>query len=261
MHTLEGRVALVTGAGSGIGRAAAAALAAAGADVVVNDLNADGLNETVAGIEAAGGRARAAAAVGDVRERADLQAAVELARRRFGGMDIAVANAAVSIYESFDELSEETLDLILDTNLRGALLCARLAVPELERRGGGSIIFVSSVQAFVTLPGCVPYAAAKLGLVAAARALAPEVGRHGIRVNTVAPGTIDTPMLHRDLADMNREEADSFLQRLEQANALGRIGRPEEVADAIVFLASEASSYVTGSTIVVDGGYLTVKQI
>jgi NAD(P)-dependent dehydrogenase (short-subunit alcohol dehydrogenase family) len=198
--------------------------------------------------------------VGDVRRRADVGAGIAFARERFGGLDVVVANAAVSIYEELETQAEETLDLILDTNLKGALLCAQLAIPELRRRGGGSIVFMSSVQGFVALPGCVPYAAAKAGLVAAASALAPEVGRHGIRVNAIAPGTIDTPMLRRDLSGMNREEADAFLARVEQANALGRVGRPEEIAQVAVFLASDASSYVTGETIVADGGYLKVKS-
>jgi NAD(P)-dependent dehydrogenase (short-subunit alcohol dehydrogenase family) len=258
MGVLDGKVALVTGAGSGIGRATSIALAAAGASIVANDLTADGPGETVGAIEAAGGRAMSA--VGDVRRRDDVAAAIEATRNGFGGLDVVVPNAAVSIYEEFELQDEETIDLILDTDLKGALLCAQLAIPELRRRGGGSIVFVSSVQAYVTLPGCVPYAAAKAGLVAAARAMAPEVGRHGIRVNTVAPGTIDTPMLQRDLGGMNREEADRFLRQVEAANALGRIGRPEEIAEVVVFLASDAASYVTGTTIVADGGYLTVKK-
>jgi NAD(P)-dependent dehydrogenase (short-subunit alcohol dehydrogenase family) len=258
MGVLDGRVALVTGAGSGIGRATATALASAGASVVVNDLAGDGLGETVGAITAAGGQAVPAA--GDVRRREDVAAAIETARNSFGGLDVAVANAAVSIYEEFEGQDEETIDLILDTDLKGALLCAQLAIPELRRRGGGSIVFVSSVQAYVTLPGCVPYAAAKAGLVAATRALAPEVGRHGIRVNSIAPGTIDTPMLQRDLSGMNRDEADRFLAQVEAANALGRIGRPEEIAQVVVFLASDAASYVTGTTVVADGGYLTVKK-
>jgi NAD(P)-dependent dehydrogenase (short-subunit alcohol dehydrogenase family) len=239
---LAGKVALVTGAASGIGLATVQALAGAGAEVVGMDLS-DGAD-----------------VVGDVRNRADVEAAIAAARERFGGLDVVVANAAVSIYEEFESQSEETVDLVLDTNLKGALLTAQLAIPELRRRGGGSIVFVSSVQAYVTLPGCVPYAAAKAGLVAAALALAPEVGRHGIRVNAIAPGTIDTPMLRRDLSGMNREEAESFLGRVEDANALGRIGRPEEIAEVAVFLASDRSSYVTGTTIVADGGYLTVKS-
>jgi NAD(P)-dependent dehydrogenase (short-subunit alcohol dehydrogenase family) len=257
MGVLDGKVALVTGAGSGIGRSAAVGLAAAGAAVVVNDLTAEGLDGTVAEIEKAGGAA--ASATGDVRVRSDVAAAVETARERFGGLDVVLANAAVSIYEEFEQQSEETIDLVLDTDLKGALFTAQLAIPELKRRGGGSIVLVSSVQAYVTLPGCVPYAAAKAGLVAAARALAPEVGRHGIRVNAIAPGTIDTPMLHRDLSGMSPVEAGEFLGKVADANALGRIGRPEEIADVVVFLASDASRYVTGSSIVVDGGYLTVK--
>jgi NAD(P)-dependent dehydrogenase (short-subunit alcohol dehydrogenase family) len=236
---LDGKVALVTGAASGIGLATVEAFRAAGAEVVGMDL-AEGA---------------------DVRSRADVEAAIATARERFGGLDVVVANAAVSLYEEFETQSEETIDLVLDTNLKGALLCAQLAIPEVKRRGGGSIVFVSSVQAYVTLPGCVPYAAAKAGLVAAALALAPEVGRHGIRVNAIAPGTIDTPMLQRDLAGMNRDEADAFLRRVEDANALGRIGRPEEIAEVAVFLASDRSSYVTGTTIVADGGYLTVKKL
>jgi NAD(P)-dependent dehydrogenase (short-subunit alcohol dehydrogenase family) len=203
---------------------------------------------------------RALGLAADVTDRGAMQRAVATAVERFGGLDVVVANAAVSIYEEFELQAEETIDLVLDTDLKGALLCAQLAIPELRRRGGGSIVFLSSVQAYVTLPGCVPYAAAKAGLVAAARALAPEVGRHGIRVNAIAPGTIDTPMLQRDLSGMNRVEADHFRRQVEEANALGRIGRPEEIAEVVVFLASDASSYVTGTTIVADGGYLAVKK-
>ena len=258
MPQLDGKVALVTGAASGIGRSVTLRLASEGAAVAVNDLDGDGLAETVRQVEEAGGRAVAAA--GDVRRSGDLAAAIGAARTAFGGLDVVVANAAVSIYRPLEELDEETLDLVLDTDLRGPLLCAQLAIPELRRRGGGSIIFVSSVQAFITLPGCVPYAAAKAGLIAAAHALAPEVGRDGIRVNAVAPGTIDTPMLRRDLAGMNREQADAFLERVAGANALGRIGGPEEIAGVVAFLASDAASYVTGTTVVVDGGYLTVKS-
>jgi len=247
---LGGKVALVTGAGSGIGQATALAFEAAGASVVAMDLSDEELAE----------RDAVAPAVGDVRRRDDVAAAVALARERFGGLDVVVANAAVSIYEEFEQESEETIDLILDTNLKGALLCAQLAIPELRRRGGGSIVFVSSVQAYLALPGCVPYAAAKAGLVGAAHALAPEVGRHGIRVNAIAPGTIDTPMLQRDLSGMNLEEAAAFRRSVEEANALGRIARPEEIAAIVVFLASDASSYVTGETILADGGFLHVKK-
>jgi NAD(P)-dependent dehydrogenase (short-subunit alcohol dehydrogenase family) len=259
MSMLGGKVAIVTGAASGIGRACAVAFASNGAAVVANDLSSGDLTGTIAAIEADGGTALAAP--GDVRSSRDVANLVSQARSTFGGLDVMIANAAVSVYAELEQMSEEDLDTILDTNLRGSLLCARAAIPALRERGGGSIVFVSSVQAYVTLPGCTPYAAAKAGLVAAARALAPEVGGAGIRVNAIAPGTIDTPMLHRDLTGMNRTEADQFLERVENANALGRIGRPHEIADVAVFLSSDAASYITGTTIVVDGGYLSIKSV
>jgi NAD(P)-dependent dehydrogenase (short-subunit alcohol dehydrogenase family) len=258
MQALEGKIAVVTGAGSGIGRATAIALARAGAAVAVNDLDGAGVEETVAEIRREG--VDALAAVGDVRRRADVEALIAAARE-LGGLDVMVANAAVSIYVPFDRMTDDEIDLVLDTNLRGALLCMQAAIEPMRERGGGSIVAVSSVQAYVTLPGCVPYAGAKAGLIAAARALAPEVGRDGIRVNAVVPGTIDTPMLRRDLAPMNPRETELFLERVENANALGRIGEPAEVAEVVVFLASDAARYVTGSAVVVDGGYLAVKSL
>jgi NAD(P)-dependent dehydrogenase (short-subunit alcohol dehydrogenase family) len=257
--TLAGKVVVITGAGSGIGRACAASLAAAGASVVANDIRADAIDETVQAVGAAGGKA--VGCNGDVRVPDDVRTMVNCAVATFGRLDVMVANAAVSTYVGFEQMSLEEMDLVLETDLRGALLCAQQSIPALRAAGGGSIIFLSSVQAFVTLPGCVPYAAAKAGLVAAARALAVEVGRDGIRVNTIAPGTIDTPMLQRDLSGMNRDEAEQFRQRVNDANALGRVGRPEEIAACVEFLASDASSYVTGTTLVADGGYLAVKRL
>jgi NAD(P)-dependent dehydrogenase (short-subunit alcohol dehydrogenase family) len=252
-----GKVAAVTGAGSGLGRACAVALGAAGAAVVANDLALDGLRETADEVVAAGGDVEVV--VGDIRHRADVNKIIAAAHSRFDGLDVMIANAGVSKYVPFEEATEDDFDVLLDTNLRGALLCAQAAIPPLRARGGGSIVFISSVQAFVTLPGCVAYAAAKAGLIAAARALAVEVGGEGIRVNAIAPGVFDTPMLHRDLDGMNVDEASGFLARVEGANVLGRIGRPDEIGDVVVFLTSDAASYITGTTLVVDGGYLAVK--
>ena len=256
--TLNGKVAAVSGAGSGIGRGIAVALAGAGADVVVNDVLEDGLDETLRLVRDAG--SEGVASVGDVRRREDVQRLVDAAVGTFGGLDVMVANAAIGLYADLEEMAEEQIDRVLDVNLKGALTCAQLAIPALRARGGGSIVFVSSVQAYETLRGCVVYGAAKAGLVAAARALAVEVGEHGIRVNAIAPGTIDTPMLQRDLDGMNTADADGFLDRVRAANALGRIGTVEEVADVVVFLVSDAARYVTGTTIVADGGFLAVRS-
>ena len=256
-ESLTGKVAAVTGAGSGIGRGIAVALAGAGARIAANDVHGDGLDETLRLVREAG--SEGVASLGDVRRREDVRRLVDDAVGAFGGLDVMVANAAVGLYADLEEMAEEEIDRVLDVNLKGALTCAQLAIPALRARGGGSIVFVSSVQAYETLRGCVVYGAAKAGLVAAARALSVEVGEHGIRVNAIAPGTIDTPMLQRDLEGMNTADADGFLDRVRGANPLGRIGTVEEVADVVVFLVSDAARYVTGTTVVADGGFLALR--
>jgi len=256
--TGEGTVAAITGAGYGLSRAIAAALAASGAPIVANDVDRDGLDETLELVRAAG--SDGVASVGDVSRREDVRRIIDDAVAVFGGLDVMVANAAVGIYADLAEMTEEDLDRVLDVNLRGALVSAQLAIPALRARGGGSIVFVSSVQAYATLRGCVAYGAAKAGLGAATRALAVELGADGIRVNAIAPGTIDTPMLARDLEGMNTTDAEGFLDRVRAANALGRIGTVEEIGDVVAFLVSDAARYVTGATIVADGGFLAVKS-
>jgi len=255
---LEGRVAIVTGAGSGIGRGGAIGLARAGARVVVNDVDADRADETVAAVRAVDGEA--VAYVADVRTPGPVEALVGHCEEVYGGLDVMFANAGISVYHDLETQSDDDIDLILDVNLKGVLLCCKYAIGAMRRRGGGSIVITSSVQATHSLPGCVTYASTKAGVVALARTLAVEVGRGNIRVNCVSPGTTDTPMLARDLAGMDTEQAGAFLQRVKDANALGRIGTVDEVADAVVFLASDQAAYVTGANIVVDGGFSAVKK-
>lgn len=254
---LAGRTAVVTGAGAGIGRGSAIALAQAGAAVVVNDIAQPAAAETVEMIVAAGGQAVADG--GDVSRVDDVKALVSRAVDTYGGLDVMHANAGVERYVSLEEMAEVDMDLLLDVDLKGVLLCAQHSIAPMRARGGGSIIFTSSVQATHSLPGCVVYAAAKAGVIAAARTLTLEVGGDNIRVNAISPGTIDTPMLRRDLDDMNTEEAGGFLDRVRAANTLGRIGTVEEVGALVVFLASDASSYISGTNILIDAGFSAVK--
>ena len=258
MGQLSGKVAIVTGAGSGIGRGSAIAVASAGASVVVNDINGDHAADTVQVISESGGVAKVH--VGDVSKPKDVKGMVDFAVSEFGRLDIMHANAGVERYVSLEEMEKVDMDRLIEVDLVGVLLCAQYAIAPMKKQNGGSIIFTSSVQATHSLPGCVVYAAAKAGVVATARTLCLEVGCYGIRVNAISPGTIDTPMLTRDLADMNTSDADAFLDRVKSANTLNRIGSVEEVGATVVFLASDASSYISGTNLVVDGGFTAVKS-
>ena len=258
MDQLIGKVAIVTGAGSGIGRGSAISIAKAGAAVVVNDISEDDANDTTRVISEAGGVAKVH--IGDVSKPEDVGCMVDLAVAEFGGLDVMHANAGVERYVNLEQMTKADMDRLVEVDLIGVLLCAQYAIAPMKKRGGGSIIFTSSVQATHSLPGCVVYAAAKAGVIAAARTLSLEVGGYGIRVNAISPGTIDTPMLTRDLADMNTSESDAFLGRVKSANTLGRIGTVEEVGAAVVFLASDSSSYISGTNIVVDAGFTAVKS-
>jgi NAD(P)-dependent dehydrogenase (short-subunit alcohol dehydrogenase family) len=170
------------------------------------------------------------------------------------------ANAGIGIYADLEVMPTPDISRVLAVNLYGALLCCRAVLGPLRSNGGGAIVITSSVQANLSLPGCVAYAATKAGLIAAARTLAVEVGAHNIRVNCVSPGTIDTPMLERDMSGMDRDSADGFLDQVRRANALGRIGTAQEIAQAVAFLASDEASYITGTNLLIDGGFSAVKR-
>ncbi len=252
------RVALVTGAANGIGLASARAFAEAGYRVVLVDRDGETARARASDLEAEGHAAVSLAC--DVSDWSHVERVFAEVGRELGRLDALHANAGSEGYFPFGEMPLEEMRRQVDVNLLGHLYCIRAALPLLSAADGGSIVLTASVQAHLTLPGCVPYAAAKAGLIAVARALAVELGPKRIRVNTVSPGTIATPMLDRSLAGMAAAEVEGFLEHVGQANALGRIGDPRDVANVVVFLCSEAAGYVTGEDVVVDGGYLRVKK-
>lgn len=246
MLALTNKVAIVTGASSGIGRATALLFAAEGAKIIAAARRQPELDALTAEIAEDGGEAVALA--GDVNDEAYAKALVELAQGRFGGLDIAFNNAgAVGTMGPVSEMSRQTWEDVLDTNLTSAFLAAKHQIPALLARGSGSLIFTSSfVGVTVGMPGMAAYAAAKAGLVGLTQVLAAEYGREGIRVNALLPGGTDTPAATFKTADER-----AFVEGL---HALKRIARPEEIARSALYLASDASSFTTGTALFADGG-------
>jgi 3-oxoacyl-[acyl-carrier protein] reductase len=251
---LDGRVALVTGAASGIGRATARVLSAAGARVALGDVAEDGLAETLALLPAEG----AVAAATDVTRRADLEALVQRAVSAFGRLDVVANVAGVLRAAPLAELDEGDLDGILAVNLKGVLFGCQAALPELLRHGG-SIVNVASSAAFDPHPTLGAYTVSKAGVVALTRVLAAEVARRGVRVNAVAPGMVDTPMagfrLRRPDGSLAPGDRERVLAAARERSPLGTEGRPEDVALAILYLASDAARYVTGQVLHQNGGH------
>lgn len=248
MTRLIDKVAIITGASSGIGRAAALLFARQGAKVVLSARGHERLEEVVGEVRAAGGVA--IAVPGDVSEEAHNEALVETATAEFGGVDIAFNNAGTTgPVGSLPELSMADWQGVLGTNLTSGFLAAKYQLPAMEARGGGSIVFTSTFVGYTAgFPGLAAYAASKSGLIGLVQVLASEYGPKGIRVNALLPGATDTPM-GRDVA--NTPEARQFVAGL---NAFKRIAEPEEIAEAALFLCSDASSFTTGTAMLVDGG-------
>jgi NAD(P)-dependent dehydrogenase (short-subunit alcohol dehydrogenase family) len=248
MHQLSGKVAIVTGASSGIGYETAKLFAREGARVVVTARRQGELDTLVAEIERDGGEAVAIA--GDVRDEQLARALVETAVGRFGGLDIAFNNAGTTGQAApVADIASDAWQAMLDTNLTGAFLGAKYQLPAMVKRGGGSIIFTSSfVGKTVGFPGMGAYAATKAGLIGLMQVIAVEYGAHGIRANALLPGGTDTPM---GRASANTPEARAFAEGL---HALKRLARPDEIARSALYLASDASSFSTGSCLMVDGG-------
>jgi NAD(P)-dependent dehydrogenase (short-subunit alcohol dehydrogenase family) len=254
---LAGRVGLLTGMASGIGRAGAEALAREGAAVVAMDIDAGEGRNAVASIAEAGGRA--IFHHGDAATSADVRAAIATAVETFGHLDLVWANAGVNVFKNIVDTTEEEWDRVIDVNLKGCFLAAKHSIPELIRAGGGTIVFTGSVNSFVGDPGAPVYCASKGGILMLARAIALEVADQHIRVNCLCPGSTDTPFQEAALRAISGSEAEyaELVRQEEAAIPLGRYATPAEVAKAAVFLSCDDSSFVTGSALMVDGGYTT----
>lgn len=251
-----GRIAIVTGGGDGIGAATAMRLMQEGATVMVVDKDEANAHAVCKRIVAAGGKAAACRA--DIRVAKDIAAMLALTAKTFGPASILINNAGVGAQKHFLETPPEMLDEMLDVNVKGTFLCAQAAAREMVKLGGGAIVNVSSHSGLLGSRGRAAYAASKGGIIAMTRVMAVDLSEHGIRVNAVAPGPINTPRIR---ASHNEERHAAWLK----AVPLARIGDPEEVAAVAAFLASDDASYVTGQTIAVDGGFsaagLRVKNL
>jgi glucose 1-dehydrogenase len=250
---LEGKVAVVTGAGTGIGHAIAERFGREGASVCVNYFGGEEQAEKLAKRIAEACGQRSIAVKADVSKSAEVTNMVEAAEKKLGAIDILVNNAGVERAADFLDVSEADWDWMLNVDLKGAFLCAQACARSMQGRGG-SIVNISSIHEDHTFPGFTPYCAAKGGMRMLMRNAALELAHHGIRVNNIAPGAIATPINERTLNDHQK------MDELRRIIPIGRIGEPDDVAEVAVFLASDRSGYVTGSTYYVDGGMVRYAE-
>ena len=247
---LDSKVALVTGGSSGIGRATALTFAREGAKVVVADMQPDGGHQTVHMIQESGGEATFVPV--DVTRAADVEAMIAKAVQTYGRLDCAYNNAGVGsrARAPLADYPEEDWHRIIAINLTGVWLCMKYEIPQMLQQGGGAIVNTASIAGLVGLSETSAYVASKHGVVGITRTAALEYARQGIRVNCVCPGYIRTPMTAQSMSDPDR------LAQMIAREPIGRVGNPEEVAAAVMWLCSDAASFVTGHTMTVDGGYM-----
>ena len=247
---LDGKVALVTGAGSGIGRASALTCAREGAKVMVADIVVEGGEETVQLVQNAGGEASFIKV--DVSKAADVEAMINKVVETYGRIDCAHNNAGIEgQLASTDEYSEEMFSRVIAINLTGVWLCMKYEIPHMLKQGSGAIVNTASGAGLVGVAGMSAYVASKHGVVGLTKTAALEYAKSGIRVNAVCPGLIQTPMVER-LTNAQPQLGEALVA----AEPIGRTGRPEEIAESVVWLCSDAASFVTGHAMSVDGGYV-----
>ena len=250
MGQLDGKVALITGAGSGIGRASALAFAREGAKVAVADIVVEGGEETVRMVKEAGGEAFFIQV--DVSNAAEVEAMVNTVVDTYGRIDCAYNNAGIEgRLASTDEYPEDVFDKVIDINLTGVWLCMKYELPHMLKQGSGAIVNTASGAGLIGVAGMSAYVASKHGVVGLTKTAALEYAKSGIRVNSVCPGLIQTPMVERLTADQPQ-----LGEALVAAEPVGRIGKPEEIAESVVWLSSDAASFVTGHAMSVDGGFV-----
>lgn len=250
--SLEGRIAMVTGAASGIGRGIALRLAEMGCGVAVLDKNKEGGEVTARSISEPGGRALALAC--DVSSSADCRKATEQTAATFGRIDILCNNAGIVVRKEVTALEESEWDAVLDVTLKSVYLLSREVLPHMVRQGRGCIINTGSGWSLKAGPKAAAYCAAKAGVLNLTRAMAIDYGKDNIRVNCVCPGDVDTPMLESERRQLG-EPREEFMKEA-ASRPLRRVGTPEDVADAVLFLASDMAKWITGACLVVDGGGL-----
>jgi NAD(P)-dependent dehydrogenase (short-subunit alcohol dehydrogenase family) len=259
-NEFRGKVAVVAGGGAGIGLAAARKLAQEGASVVICSDREDQTTQAAGGLSEENLEVRGMRA--DVTSSADMKGLVDFAVEAYGGLDVLVNSAGVQRYGTVADTEESVWDEVLGVNLKGIYLASRYAIPEMRERGGGAIVNVSSVQAIASQRGVAAYTASKGGINALTRAMALDHAHENIRVNAVCPGSVDTPML-RWAADLFKGEdtVEATVEDWGRMHPLGRVARPEEVAEVICFLASPKASFVTGADYNVDGGLLAALGV
>ncbi len=250
---LEGKIALVTGGGSGIGRAIARTLAAEGAKAVVADVSTEGAERTVGMVEEAGGEAISVSC--DVTDSTQVEAMIDRTVEVYGRLDCAVNNAGTEgVLAPVTDYPREVWDRVISLNLTAVWLCMKHEFAQMQRQGGGAIVNTASILGLVGFPTTPAYTASKHGVIGLTKVAALECAEQGIRVNAVCPGWIETPMvMERGVqAGANPE----VYQQLAEAHPVKRLGKPEEIAEAVVWLCSDSASFVTGQAMVVDGGYV-----